>query len=72
VSEKIPADAVAVGRALQDLPLPRTSVICAILRRGDVVIPRGNVVFEAGDEVLVLVDEAAVPKIVDLFGPPSD
>jgi trk system potassium uptake protein TrkA len=71
VSEKIPPAAVAVGRALQDLPLPRTSVICAVLRRGDVVIPRGNVVFEAGDEVLVLVDEAAAPEIADLFGPPS-
>jgi trk system potassium uptake protein TrkA len=71
VSEKIPGDAVAVGRALQDLPVPRTSVICAILRGGDVVIPRGHVVFEAGDEVLALADESAVRELVNLFGPPS-
>jgi Trk K+ transport system NAD-binding subunit len=46
-------------------------VVCAILRRNDVVIPRGDVRFEAGDEVLALVDEAAAQELAALFGPPE-
>ena len=68
VSETLPEGARAVGLSIQQLPLPRNSIICAILRRGDVVIPRGNVTFEADDEVLALVDEASAPKLAELFG----
>ncbi len=70
VSETLPPGARAVGVAIQDLPLPRSSVICAILRRGEVLIPRGNVRLEAGDDVLALVDEASAPALAGLFGPP--
>lgn len=68
VSEMLLPGARAVGLAIKELPLPRNSVICAILRRGDVVIPRGHVSFEAGDEVLALVDEASAPELAALFG----
>ena len=71
VSEKIAADAIAVDKAIQELPLPRNSTICAILRRGDVVIPRGGVRFEAGDEVLALSDPASMPALAALFGHPQ-
>jgi len=69
VSETLPEGARAVGLSIQQLPLPRNSIICAILRRGDVVIPRGNVTLEADDEVLALVDEASAPSLAELFGP---
>jgi trk system potassium uptake protein len=68
VSEKLPADAPAVGKAIMDLPLPRNSTICAILRRGEVVIPRGGVRFEQDDEVLALADESSMPGLAELFG----
>jgi trk system potassium uptake protein TrkA len=68
VSEKLPERAPAVGQALRDLAFPRHAVVCAILRRDDVVIPRGDVRFEAGDEVLALVDEASAPELAALFG----
>jgi len=67
VSETLPAQARAVGQALRDLEFPRNAVVCAILRRNDVVIPRGDVRFEAGDEVLALVDEASAPELAALF-----
>ena len=70
VSEKIPQGARAVGLAIQDLPLPRSSVIAAILRGSEIVIPRGDLRFEAGDEVLAIVDEASAPELAALFGPP--
>jgi trk system potassium uptake protein TrkA len=70
VSETLAGTAPAVGRALKDLDLPRKSVVCAILRRNEVVIPRGDVRFEADDEVLALVDEGAARDLAALFGPP--
>lgn len=42
VAEKIPQTAVAVGRTVGELALPPRSVIAAILRQGDMVIPRGS------------------------------
>jgi trk system potassium uptake protein TrkA len=67
VSEKLPPGARAVGLSLRELPLPRHSVICAILRGTDVVIPRGDVVFAVGDEVLALVDVESAPELEALF-----
>lgn len=71
VSEKIAANARAVGRTIQDVDIPRNATICAILRAGDVLIPRGPVRFDAGDEVLALADEASLPALAALFGPPA-
>ena len=70
VSETLPPGARAVGLTIQELPLPRSSIICAVLRGSEVVIPRGNVRLEAGDDVLALVDEASAPELAALFGPP--
>jgi trk system potassium uptake protein TrkA len=70
VSETLPPGARAVGQLIQDLPLPRASVICAILRKGDVVIPRGNVRLEEDDDVLALVDDKSAPELALLFAPP--
>jgi len=71
VSETLPPGSKAVGQSIQELPLPRASVICAILRRGEVVIPRGNVRLEAGDDVLALVDDHSAPELAALFGSPA-
>jgi trk system potassium uptake protein len=71
VSETLPLGARAVGLEIHQLPLPRSSVICAILRRNEVVIPRGNVRLEAGDDVLALVDDESAPELAALFGAPN-
>jgi len=68
VSEKIPAGARAVGIAIKDLPLPRNSVIAAVIRKGEIVIPRGPLPLEAGDEVLAIVDAEGAPELEALFG----
>ncbi|MCA1955068.1 MAG: NAD-binding protein [Anaerolinea sp.] len=71
VEEKIPAGAKAVGVAIKDLVLPRNCVITAILRSGDVVVPRGETVFEVGDEVLALTDPKSARELVALFEDPE-
>jgi trk system potassium uptake protein TrkA len=67
VGEKIPEGARAVGSAIQELPLPKNCVIAAIIRKGDVVIPRGQVRFESGDEVLAVVDAEGADELAALF-----
>lgn len=70
VEDRIQEGAPAVGVALRDLPLPNNAVIAAIMRHGEMVIPRGQVAFEAGDEVLAIVDADAAEVVAALFGRP--
>ena len=71
VGETILGGARAVGIAIQDLALPKNCVIAAILRQGDVVIPRGNVRFESGDEVLAVVDSEGAEELAKVLGEPG-
>ena len=71
VEEKIPAGAQAVGMAIKDLPMPPNAVIAAIIRRGEIVIPRGVTRFEVGDEVLAVVDPEGADDLAALFTPPG-
>ena len=57
VEEKVPEDAKAVGMMIKDMPLPEHVVIAAIIRKGEVTIPRGVSVIEADDEILALADK---------------
>jgi len=71
VEEKIPADAQAVGLSIRELALPPRSVIAAVIRRGEVQIPRGDLRFEVDDEVLAIVDPQAAEVLAALFGKPK-
>jgi trk system potassium uptake protein TrkA len=71
VGERIPEGARAVGVAIKDLSFPPNSVIAAIIRQGDIVIPRGPLTFQAGDEVLAITDAEGAEELAALFGRPS-
>ena len=68
VEEKLPAGSPLLQAPLRDLALPEKCVIAAVMRRGQVMIPRGDMHFEAGDEVLAVVDNTAIAKLRRLFG----
>ena len=68
VEEKLPAGSPLLQAPLKDLALPEKCVIAAVMRHGQVMIPRGDMHFEAGDEVLAVVDNAAIAKLRRLFG----
>jgi trk system potassium uptake protein len=59
VEEKIFPGALAVNKAIRDLPLPQNCVIAGIIRHGEIVMPRGVTALEEADEVLAIVDESA-------------
>jgi trk system potassium uptake protein len=69
VEEKIPEGARAIGLAIKDLELPEHCVIAAIIRKGEVMIPRGISTFMAGDEVLAVTDTEGAASLAILFSP---
>jgi trk system potassium uptake protein TrkA len=69
VEEKIPPNAVAIGKAIKDIALPENCVIAAIIRQGEVVVPRGITEFEVGDEVLAVTDMEGARELSILFSP---
>jgi trk system potassium uptake protein TrkA len=71
VEEKIPEGARAIGVAIKDLPLPEHCVIAAVIRKGEVMIPRGITMIEAGDEILAVTDGQAARELADLFSNPN-
>ncbi len=71
VEEKIPEGANAIGVAIKDLALPEHCVIAAIIRKGEVMIPRGVTTFQAGDEVMAVTDTEGAASLAELFSPPG-
>jgi trk system potassium uptake protein TrkA len=69
VEEKVPPGAAVLGRMIKDLDLPDHCVIAAIIRNGQVVVPRGITTFEVMDEVLAVVDREAADHLAALFEP---
>ncbi|MDP1545242.1 MAG: NAD-binding protein [Anaerolineales bacterium] len=71
VEEKVPPGAKAVGVMLKDLGLPDQCVIAAIIRKGQVTLPRGTIAFEEGDEVLAVTDDEGAKQLALLLEPPD-
>jgi trk system potassium uptake protein TrkA len=72
VEEKIPTGAKAIGVAIKDLKLPEECVIAAIIRKGQIVIPRGVTLLAVGDEVLAVVGPGAADDLAALFARPNN
>lgn len=71
VEEKIPENAKAIGIAIKDLQLPANCVIAAIIRKGELVLPRGVSTFEVDDEVLAITDTEGAKQMATLFAAQS-
>jgi trk system potassium uptake protein TrkA len=70
VEEKIFPGALAVNKAIRELPLPQNCVIAGIIRRGEIVMPRGITALEEADEILAIVDENSRIILSKLLGRP--
>ena len=71
VEEKVHPQATAVGQAIRDLDLPTECVLAAILRGGQLMIPRGDTRLQAADEVLAVVHAKDAPRLAALLAPPQ-
>ena len=61
------SDSPILGRSIVDAAFPRGSSVVAIVRAGDVVVPRGDTVFHLGDEVLALVSDESEAEVSALL-----
>lgn len=60
-------DCAAVGRTLAALGLPRQTVVAAVVRGAQVLIPRGDSILEPDDRVLVVARPEARATVAELF-----
>lgn len=71
VEEKVPKGAKALGVQIKDLGLPEQCVIAAIIRHGEIVLPRGTIALEEFDEVLAITDDEGAKQLAFLLEPPD-
>jgi Trk K+ transport system NAD-binding subunit len=55
------------GRTVQDVTIPGESVVSAIVRRGQAMIPTADTRLEAEDELHVAIAVTAIPKLDKLL-----
>ncbi|MCB0157648.1 MAG: TrkA family potassium uptake protein [Caldilineaceae bacterium] len=72
VEEKVHPTSAANGRAVHELALPEDCVLTAVIRQGDLIVPRGNTVLQAADEVLALVHSSQISRLAALLAPAAD
>jgi len=69
VEEKVAPNSAAIGKALRDLTIPPRCVLAAVIRKGELIVPRGDMVLQAADEVLAVVHSAEKSQLAALLGP---
>jgi trk system potassium uptake protein TrkA len=67
VEEKVHPASFAAGKSISQLNLPRESVLAAIIRKGELVIPRGDVVLQPADEIIALVHSQSIQQLSDIL-----
>jgi trk system potassium uptake protein TrkA len=72
VEEKVDPSSAAAGKAVRDLDLPTDCVLTAVIRKGQLILPRGPTVVQAGDEVLAIVHSSCTSALAAILGPPSE
>ncbi len=56
-----------VGKALKNLPLPKDTIVGAIVRGDECIIPRGETKIKYGDRVLVFASWDEIEKVEEIF-----
>jgi trk system potassium uptake protein TrkA len=69
VEEKVAPNSVANGKALRDLNFPPRCILAAIIRKGELIVPRGDTVLQTADEVLAVVHSAEKPQLAAILEP---
>ena len=69
IEEKVHPNSVANGKAMRDLVVPPRCVFAAIIRKGELIVPRGDTVLQTADEVLAVVHASELPSLAAILGP---
>jgi trk system potassium uptake protein TrkA len=68
VEEKVDPTAIAAGKAVRDLNLPAECILAAVIRKGQLLIPRGDTVLQPADEVLAVVHASQLAQLAAVLG----
>lgn len=71
VEEKVEKGARAIGIPLKDLGLPHECIIAAIIRNGQVTLPRGTSAFQEWDEVLAITTPESAKELAQMLSAAS-
>ena len=69
IEEKVHPLSPSVNKNIREIDLPDDSVIVAIIRKNQLLIPHGTTVLQPADEVLALVHASQLKKLAALLGP---
>jgi len=69
IEEKVHATSTAAGKPVRELNLPSQCILAAIIRNGELVVPKGDTALEASDEVLAVVHTDDLPALDQILGP---
>jgi len=67
IEEKLAPQSSMVGIRLEQAKLPSDSVILAVMRKDDILIPHGSLELKAGDELIILVHSAQLDQLKKLL-----
>jgi trk system potassium uptake protein len=67
VAEQLEASSKVIGRTVGELELPPDCVLTAIVRGGQLVLPKATTQLHVGDEVLALVHEGQSKELAALL-----
>ncbi|HET9589791.1 MAG TPA: NAD-binding protein [Anaerolineales bacterium] len=70
VEEKVPAGAKVIGIPLKDMDLARHCVIAAIIRDGEMTLPRGDSTLQEDDEIIAVASPEGAQRLADLLAFP--
>lgn len=68
VEEKVDPSSPVVGKMLREIDVPQQCIVAAVIRKGQLIIPRGDVVLQASDEVLAVAHASQVAQLAAILG----
>lgn len=68
VEEKVAPQSFANGKKIKELNLPPECIFAAILRKGEMIVPRGDVVLAPFDEVIAVVHSSRLQTLARILG----
>ncbi len=69
IETKIDLTSITVGKMVSEITWPPQAMLVAILRKGEMLLPRGELRLQAVDEVLAVVHADEVAKLHAILGP---
>jgi len=68
VEKSVESNSAANGNALKDLAFPPRCILAAIIREGDLIVPRGGTTLQTADKVLAVVHSDELTQLASILG----